>query len=48
MDRREFEIAFPGAYTAPGENGLMPATDADKQILDVYSQTIVGIDRTGL
>jgi S1-C subfamily serine protease len=43
VDRREFEIAFPGASRVSGENGPMPTTDADKQILDIYSQTIVDV-----
>ena len=43
MDRREFEIAFPGAYAGPKENRSGPPTAADKQILDVYSRTIVDV-----
>lgn len=43
MNRREFEIAFPGAYTAPGENEARLLSEADKQVLDVYSRTIVDV-----
>lgn len=43
MDRREFEIAFPGAYTGPRENRSGLAPEADKQFLDVYSRTIVDV-----
>ncbi len=43
MDRREFEIAFPDAYAAPRENRSGPTLEADKQILDIYSRTIVDV-----
>ena len=41
MDRREFEIAFPGASASSREKGLGPTSESDRQLLDVYSRTIV-------
>jgi S1-C subfamily serine protease len=42
MDIREFEIAFPGAYPTPREKESI-VLEADKQILDLYSRTIVDV-----
>jgi S1-C subfamily serine protease len=41
MDRREFEIAFPGASAAPGEREVGTGPEGDERILDGYSRTIV-------
>ncbi len=43
MDGREFEIAFPGAYVSPRENGAELTAEAEKRILDVYSRIIVDV-----
>jgi S1-C subfamily serine protease len=41
MNGREFEIAFPGASTGPGERGTVPGREEDGRILDDYSHIIV-------
>jgi S1-C subfamily serine protease len=43
MDRYEFEIAFPGAQSTPSEPASRPALESERQILDVYSQTIINV-----
>lgn len=41
MNRREFEIAFPGASASPGVERSRLIPEEEGQFLDVYSRTIV-------
>ena len=41
MERREFEIAFPGASTSPKEKRLGETSESNGQLLDAYSRTII-------
>lgn len=43
MNSKEFEVAFPGARSAPEENISRPESVSDAQVLDAYSQTIVNV-----
>ena len=43
MDVPEFEIAFPGAHSAPKDGGSGTPPETDEQLLDAYSRTVVDV-----